>query len=88
MRNKAMQHIPSIESIKTALAQVDLPTLTRISGESGVPVSTLQKIRLGITTNPGIETVRKFYPLLAAASQKQEPALDGQAVGAIAAEAA
>lgn len=32
-----------------------------LSKASGVPFTTLWKIRTGETTNPGIETVRQFY---------------------------
>lgn len=36
--------------------------MQELAKESGVPFTTLWKIRDGTTGNPGIETVRKFYP--------------------------
>lgn len=35
-----------------------------LSRASGVPFTTLWKIRTGETSNPGFETVRQFYPLM------------------------
>ena len=35
-----------------------------LAATSGVPVPTLQKIRYGITENPGYETMRKVLPLV------------------------
>jgi len=49
---------------------LSLTELDRLAGLSGVPLSTLTKIRYGQTVNPGIETVRLFMPHL--------PALAGQ----------
>lgn len=38
--------------------------LQELADASGTKFSTLLKIKLGTTTNPGIETVRKFWPYL------------------------
>ena len=43
---------------------LSLTELDRLAGLSGVPLSTLTKIRYGQTANPGIETVRLFMPHL------------------------
>lgn len=39
--------------------------LHELANASLVPFTTLIKVRSGETVNPGIETVRKFLPLLA-----------------------
>jgi hypothetical protein len=56
--------IPSAVELKTS----SLPSATRMSEElaqaSGVPFTTLLKVKDGTTTNPGVETVRKFWPHL------------------------
>lgn len=58
---------------------IDFPPLTLVQGElkkltqhqvkelavaSGVPAKTLNNIRYGVVQNPGLETVRAFWPLL------------------------
>lgn len=45
------------------LRDVEVDTLAQVSG---VPASTLRKIRQGVTPNPGFETVRRFFPHLPA----------------------
>ena len=56
--------IPPIEEVSQRLKNLKGSELERLASGSGVPVSTLWKIRIGATPNPGIETVRKFYALL------------------------
>jgi len=58
--------IPSAVDIRAQLAALALDQLDLLAKLSGVPVSTLVKIRYAQTLNPGIETVRKFAPHLAA----------------------
>lgn len=60
--------IPSAEDVQAALATLTLKQLDRLAELSGVPASTIYKIKLANTTNPGIETVRKFMPHVAAAA--------------------
>lgn len=50
------------EEVKQALAALSLRQLDRLAELSGVPVATIYKIKRGETSNPGIETVRKFMP--------------------------
>lgn len=50
------------EQVKQALASLSLRQLERLAEVSGVPVATIYKIKRGETSNPGIETVRKFMP--------------------------
>lgn len=54
--------IPSVESIRSALAPLNLRELDRLAELSGVPATTIYKIKRGETENPGIETLRKFMP--------------------------
>lgn len=44
-----------------AMGHADVQTLSKATG---VPFTTLWKIRDGTTQNPGIETVRQFWPEL------------------------
>ena len=50
--------------IRARLATMNQSQLKRLAKDSGIPFGTLMKIRYGITKNPGIETVRAFYPML------------------------
>lgn len=52
--------LPTAEALRQRLGALRNAEIEALSRRSGVPASTLWKIRSGITTNPGIETVRKF----------------------------
>lgn len=56
--------IPSGADLTRLLAPLTNTQLMALARQSGVPFTTLWKIRAAETTSPGIETVRKFYPLL------------------------
>lgn len=56
--------IPPLALIRTRLEAMSQTQIKSLAKDSGVPFGTLMKIRHGVTKNPGIETVRKFYPLL------------------------
>ena len=58
--------IPSASEIGASLQRLSHAQLRQLAAGSGVPYPTLCKIRQGFTPNPGIETVRKFMPHLAA----------------------
>jgi predicted transcriptional regulator len=58
--------VPSVADVRQRLSTLKDGDLDRIAKASGVPSSTLWKIRIGDTTNPGLETVRKFFHLLPA----------------------
>ena len=62
--------IPSAADIRAALKPLTLKQLERLATLSGVPITTIYKIRRGETSNPGVETVRQFAPHISAA---QEP---------------
>jgi predicted transcriptional regulator len=55
---------PSAEAVRERLKRLKGSDIEALSGTSGVPSSTLWKIRNGHTPNPGLETVRKFFHLL------------------------
>ena len=59
-----IQELPSAEALAARLKSLKGVELEQLASKSGVPVSTLWKIRIGATPNPGIETVRKFYSWL------------------------
>jgi len=56
--------IPSALEFKARLEPMGSSELAELARMSGVPFHTLLKIKTGETTNPGIETVRKFCPFL------------------------
>lgn len=58
--------VPPLTMVRSRLERLSQSQLTQLASDSGVPFGTLMKIRQGVTTNPGIETVRKFFPLLTA----------------------
>lgn len=64
--------IPSVEWIRAQLAALTLAQLELVGEQSGVPQSTLMKIRYGQTSNPGIETVRLFLPHLVSVARPAE----------------
>lgn len=53
--------IPSTEQVRALLLMFRQVQLKSIEDQSGVPFSTLVKIRQGTTKNPGIETVRAIF---------------------------
>jgi len=63
--------IPSATEVHRKLAPLDTAALRRLSELSGVPLSTLQKLRAGHPSGSarktGIDTVRMFWPHIAAA---------------------
>ncbi len=66
--------IPSAAEIRQRLVGIDLADVRALAAASGVPFTTLWKLRSGETENPGIETVRKFYALIPGASDEKQGA--------------
>ena len=66
--------LPSAEQVRAQLAPLTLKQLDRLAELSGVPATTIYKIKRGETENPGIETLRRFLPHIAGA-------LDGHLLG-------
>lgn len=56
--------IPPLTMIVGRLKSLSQGQVKQLATDSGVPFTTLMNIRCGTTANPGIETVRKFFPLL------------------------
>lgn len=56
------KNIPSAAEIRTLLASLGHAQIQRLATDSGVPFTTLWKVRDGTTDNPRIETVRAFLP--------------------------
>jgi predicted transcriptional regulator len=65
--------IPPVEEVSRRLKSLTGAQLETLANGSGVPVSTLWKIRIGATPNPGIETVRKFFHLLPSTPVTEQP---------------
>jgi hypothetical protein len=71
--------IPSADEVSERLRPMRMGELRTLANRSGVPFRTLINIRLGVTENPGIETVRKFFHLLPApAANDANPAQAAQ----------
>lgn len=64
-------NISSAEQVRAALAPLTLKQIDRLAELSTVPATTIYKIKLGKTVNPGIETVRLFMPQIEAVLREQ-----------------
>lgn len=53
---------PSAIDIRASLLALNMEQIARLAKASGVPATTLMKIRYNQTKNPGIDTVRRFFP--------------------------
>jgi hypothetical protein len=60
---------PSIDEVRAYLEPLGHADIQAMSRESGVAFTTIWNIRNGLTSNPGMETVRRFYPPKAKAKQ-------------------
>lgn len=60
--------IPTAAQIRALLSPLRHGPMQRLARMSGVPFTTLTKIRGGETKNPGIDTVRAFLPHVEAAA--------------------
>lgn len=66
--------IPSASELRSRLETLTHAQMQNLARASGVPFTTLWKVRNGDTTNPGIETVRKFLPHVAAVAVEAKAA--------------
>jgi len=66
--------MPSAEEVRAALAPLTLKQIDRLAELSGVPPTTIYKIKRGETENPGVETLRKFLPHVATALEATKAA--------------
>lgn len=79
--------VPSIEQIREALQPLTLKQLEALEKLSGVPATTIYKIKRGETTNPGVETIGRFLPHVQAVlrdsdSDQAHPAVESAEQGA------
>ena len=66
---------PGIEEVREALSPLSLSQREALAKLSGVPFTTIYKIKRGETRNPGIETVGQFMPHVASVcDQSADPA--------------
>jgi predicted transcriptional regulator len=66
--------LPTMDEVKAELGKLTIRQTDRLAELSGVPASTIHKIRYGATENPGVETLRKFLPHIPAALKDRTPA--------------
>ena len=64
-----LKKIPSAADVQCALSTLSHAQMVKLSDMSEVPFGTLWKVRVGVTKNPGIDTVRKFLPLIGKAGK-------------------
>lgn len=69
-------HLPPVQELRASLEALTHAQVQKLSADSGVPFTTLWKIRDGTTTNPGIETVRRFYEKLVQAQAAEAAAAE------------
>lgn len=74
--------IPPISDVQQKLKSLGHAEMHELSRASGVPFTTLWKIRDGVTKNPGIETVRVFLPHIDSSRIAKAPAQDQATQGA------
>lgn len=70
--------LPSTKEVRTYLRTLSHAQVQALSATSEVPFNTLWNIRKGLTGNPGIETVGKFYPPVAEAKKPKRRATEQQ----------
>ena len=56
--------IPSPEQVRTRLEALGHAGIKALADKTGVPFTTLWKVRAGETSNPRLETVRAIWPEL------------------------
>lgn len=67
--------IPTVDEIRDALKPFTHAPMQRLAKLSGVPFTTLWKIKDGTTKNPGVATVRQFLPHVSAAKLPVLPSI-------------
>lgn len=66
--------LPTAAEVRDRLQQLPRRRVLDLSKSTGVPFPTLVKIRNGQTINPGVETVRQFWPELVGAANEAKHA--------------
>lgn len=68
-------HIPTASAVRERLQRLSHAAARKLAASSGVPFTTLWKIRTGDTADPRLETVRAIWPeLIGASSATSVPA--------------
>lgn len=57
---------PNASYVRAGLSSLTMKQIDRLADLSGVAAPTIYKIKRGEIVNPGVETVAKFWPHLAA----------------------
>lgn len=70
--------IPSAADVRSRLTRLSHAQVKALAAASAVPFTTLWKVRTGETRNPGVETVRQFWPHISKAGAPSIP--DGATV--------
>lgn len=66
--------LPSMKDVRARLMALSKAQVEALQKHSGVPVSTINKIRYGLTANPGYVTVNDLCAKLATAEQEPKMA--------------
>lgn len=64
--------IPSPAQVRALLAPMNQAQIQALADRSGVPFTTLLKVRTGETANPRLETVRAIWPELSESEVKAD----------------
>lgn len=71
-----MNSIPSPAQVRALLEPMNQAAIQNLAVRSGVPFTTLLKVRTGETANPRLETVRAIWPeLIGAEGAPEVPAV-------------
>lgn len=81
MRDRKHPHLPSTDDVRSRLLLLSFGEVRSLCDETGAPFTTVWKVRAGETANPGLETVRSFWPALLRVTEGREalPADAGEA---------
>lgn len=81
MRYQNRPTLPSTDDVRTRLKQLSFAEIRALCKDTGAPFTTVWKVREGETVNPGLETVRSFWPALLKATKqhKGSPAITVEA---------
>lgn len=76
-RRRRPLSVPSAADVQAELRPLTRAQLQQLGAAAEVPWTTIDKIRRGETRDPGIETVRRFLPLVDAARRGKLPPASG-----------
>jgi predicted transcriptional regulator len=64
--------MPTPETVRKQMEPLGYAEMRKLAAESGVPFTTLLKIKSGETENPGIRTVSMFWGHLPTSADQQQ----------------